>query len=184
MITIKRDEKKPGNVLWITRTAIFIAILLVVQIFTAQFGTTLITGSLVNMLLILTIMTCGTQTGLTVAFFSPIFAKLIGIGPFWTIIPFIIIGNIVLVLIWRKIGYEEKPNRVAAWTISLFVAAFAKFLILFFGITKLAIPIILGLPEPQASMMSGAFSIPQLLTACIGGVLAIGLMPSLKKVIH
>ena len=115
---------------------------------------------------------------------SPVIAKLIGIGPFWTIIPFIMIGNLVLVLIWKRIGCEEKPNRVAAWTLSLFAAAVAKFAVIFFGVTKLAIPIILGLPEPQASVMSAAFSIPQLLTACLGGVLAIGLLPSLKKVIQ
>ena len=184
MITINRDDKKTSNVLWITRTAIFIAILIVIQFFTAQFGTTLITGSLVNVLLILSVMICGIQTGLTVAALSPIFAKLIGIGPFWVIIPFVIIGNIVLVTIWRKIGDKEKPNRIAAWIIALITAAVAKFIIIFFGVTKLAIPIILDLPEPQSSVLSAAFSLPQLLTACIGGVLAILLLPALKKVIH
>ena len=184
MITINRDGKKSVDVLWITRTAVFIAILIVVQFFTAQFGNTLITGSLVNMLLILSVMTCGIHTGLTVAALSPIFAKLIGVGPFWTIIPFIIVGNIVLVTIWQKIGCKEKPNRYASWIIALVAAAVIKFLIIFFGVTKLTIPIILDLPDPQASVMSAAFSFPQLITACIGGVLAIALLPTLKKVIH
>jgi hypothetical protein len=163
---------------------VFIAILVVVQFVTSQFGTTLITGSLVNLILILSVMLCGQATGMTVAVLSPVFAKLIGIGPFWTIIPFILLGNLVLVTIWRKVGGAEKPNRYAAWAIALVCAAAVKFLIVFFGVTKWAIPVILGLPEPQATVMSAAFSLPQLFTACIGGVLAILLLPALKKALH
>ena len=185
MVTIKRDTKKSGGVLWITRTAIFIAILLVVQFLTAQFGNTLITGSLVNMLLIISVMTCGIQSGVVVALLSPIFAFLIGIGPpFWPIIPIIMIGNTVLVVLWKKIGDGERHNRVAAWIVALVTAAIVKFGIVFFGVTKLVIPIILALPEPHATNISLAFSFPQLITACIGGVLAIAILPTLKKVIR
>ena len=184
VITVNTCDKKPSSVLWITTTAIFIAILVLVQFLTSQFGTTLITGSLVNMLLIISAMTCGMHTGLTVAVFSPVLAKLIGIGPFWTIIPFIIIGNLVLVMIWFKIGNSEKPNRVAAWVIALIAAAVSKFLIIFLGVTKLTIPIILGIPKAQADIMSTAFSLPQLFTACIGGLIAIIMLPTIKKVIH
>jgi uncharacterized membrane protein YuzA (DUF378 family) len=171
------------RVLWITRTAIFVALLVVAQFATAPLGNTLVTGSLVNLILIVSVMTNGLSAGLTVAILSPILAKLVGVGPFWTIIPFIIIGNAALVLIWRLIGDAEKPNKYALWIISLIAAAVVKFAIIYLGVVKLAIPIILGLPEKQALVLSAAFSFPQLITASVGGVIAIILLPVLKKAI-
>ena len=173
-----------SSALWIARTAIFIAVLVVAQLVTTQFGTTLITGSLVNMILILAVMTCGFSSGLTVAVVSPIVAKLLGIGPFWSIIPFIIIGNFVLVALWHKIGNRQTHNRSIDWVLALILAAVAKFIVIFLGVTKIAIPILLSMTEPQATALSTAFSFPQLCTACIGGILAILLLPSLKKVIR
>lgn len=80
--------------LWITRTAIFVALLVVLQAATAALGNTIITGSVVNMLLVVSVMTCGMMSGLCVSVISPIMAKLIGIGPLWSLISFIAAGNI------------------------------------------------------------------------------------------
>ena len=172
------------HVLWITRTAIFIALLVVLQIVTSALGNTLVTGSIVNMILIVSVMTCGLSTGAVVAFLSPIFAKLLGIGPLWTLIPFIMAGNIVLVSIWHLIGNRKFEKQIIPYVISLIAAAIAKFLVLYFGIVKIAIPVMLQLPEPQASVISNTFSIPQLFTALIGGVIAAMILPVLKKAIH
>jgi uncharacterized membrane protein len=172
------------RVLWITRTAVFIAVLVVAQLATAPLGNTLVTGSLVNLILIVSVMTNGPSSGLTVAVLSPILAKLVGIGPFWTIIPFIIIGNAVLVLVWHIIGGAEKPNKYVSWVISLVCAAVLKFAVIYFGVVKLAVPVILGLPAPKAQIMSAAFSFPQLITATVGGVVAILILPVLKKAIR
>ena len=60
-------------------------------------------------------------------------------------------------------------------------AAAAKFLVLYLGIVKLAVPVILGLPEPQATVISGTFSLPQLVTALLGGILALPVTQVLKK---
>jgi len=65
----------------------------------------------------------------------------------------------------------------------LIAAAGAKYLVLFYGITYLAIPVLLKLPEPQASVVSALFSYPQLITASLGGMCAIILLPTLKKAI-
>lgn len=73
--------------LWITRTAIFVALLVVLQAATAALGNTIITGAVVNMLLVVSVMTCGMMSGLCVAVISPIMAKLIGIGPLWSLEP-------------------------------------------------------------------------------------------------
>ena len=93
-----------NTIRWITRTAVFIALLIVLQMATAPLGNILITGSIVNLLLIISVMTCGLASGLSVAVISPVMAKLLGIGPLWSLIPFIAAGNIVLVLLWHFIG--------------------------------------------------------------------------------
>lgn len=77
----------------------------------------------------------------------------------------------------RSIGGKKYKARLAA----LFTAAFVKFLVLYVGIVRIAIPVFLGLPEKQAAVISNMFSIPQLITALTGGTFAFFLIPRLKK---
>lgn len=170
-----------SKILWITQTAVIIALLIVWQASTAPLSNPLITGSIVNMLLIVSVMIGGVWSGLSVAVISPIAAKFFGIGPLWTLIPFIALGNIVLVLIWHLIGNRKMQNKYIAPVLALVIAAVGKFAVLYLGIVKIAVPLLLGLPEPQASVVSGLFSIPQLITASIGGVLTVVILPVLKK---
>ena len=169
--------------LWITRTAIFIALLVVLQAATGALGSTIITGSVVNMLIV-SVMTCGMTSGLCVAVISPVMAKLIGIGPLWSLIPFIVAGNITLVLIWHFIGNRRWGHKYTAPMIALAAAAIAKFLVLYLGIVQIAVPIFLKLPAPQAAVISNMFSIPQLLTALLGGGVALLVLTPLKKAIQ
>lgn len=94
------------KVLWITQTGVLVALLIVAQMVTASLGNTMITGSIVNLILIVSVMLCGVYTGVSVAVVSPICAKFFGIGPLWSLIPFIAIGNLVIVMTWyfRYIG--------------------------------------------------------------------------------
>lgn len=171
------------KVLWITRTAILIALLIVMQAVTASFGNTLVTGSIVNLILIVSVMTCGISTGIAVAFISPIGAKLIGIGPLWTLIPFIMFANIVLILLWHLIGNGKIVKRKIRYVVALVVASFAKFLVLYVCVVKIAIPMFLNLPQPKALAISNVFSLPQLVTAIIGGALAIIILPVVKPLV-
>ncbi|MCL2046107.1 MAG: ECF transporter S component [Oscillospiraceae bacterium] len=172
-----------SKVLWTTRTAVFIALLVILQMATASLGNTIVTGSIVNMMLIVSLMTCGLSSGLSVAVVSPIMAKIIGIGPFWSLIPFIIAGNIALISVWHFIGNRKMERKHTAAIVALICAAIAKFLVLYIGIVRIAIPILLGLPEQQAVVISYMFSMPQLITALIGGIIAFILLPTLKKAI-
>lgn len=167
--------------LWITRTAVFTALLIVAQMATAPLGNTLVTGSLVNMILAVSVMTSGLASGLTVAAISPVCAKLIGIGPLWPLIPFIMAGNISLVLVWNYAGNRSFLNKYASYAFAVVTAAVVKFIVLYFGIVKFAIPIMLALPEKQAAAVSAIFSVPQLFTALIGGALAAAIIPVVKK---
>ncbi len=171
------------KVLWITQTGALVALLIVSQAVTSSMST-LVTGSIVNLILIVGVMVCGLHTGICVAALSPIFAKFFGIGPLWALVPFIALGNLMIVIVWHVIGnMKMEKKQVVVHSIACVAGAVVKFLTLFILITKFAVPILLQLEEPQASVISAAFSLPQLFTALIGGVLAIAVIPVLKKAI-
>jgi hypothetical protein len=175
-------NKKVQN---ITFAAMFIALLVVVQGVTAGFGNTIVTGSLVNAILIVAILTTNYFPAVATALVSPVVATLIGIGPTWAIVPFIALGNLTLVLVWGTLGRSGKGAYVSLHKVlALIVAALLKFAVLFLGVTKLAIPVILAIPEPKASVMSAAFSLPQLITASIGGVIALVIAPLILKAVR
>ena len=170
------------RVLWITRTAIFLALLVVLQAVTRPMGQ-YVTGSLVNMVLILAVMLGGLWSGVCVAALSPWAAFLVGVGPAVPqVLPVVMLGNVALVLCWYFIaGRSKAKNTLVPRIIALVVGACAKFMLLYGGIVVVVIPIILKLPEPKASVLSAAFSFPQLITAGIGGAIAILLLPVLQK---
>ena len=174
-------DKSKKTIRWITRTAIFIALLVVVQAATAGLGNQFVTGSAVNLILIVSAITCGLGSGATVAIVSPVLAKLFGIGPLWQIIPMIMLGNLALVLVWRLLG--SRGDKKIWYPVALVAAAGAKFLVLWLGVTKWIVPIVLGLPAKKAAIVSAAFSWPQIVTAVIGGVLAILVLPLVKKAV-
>ena len=175
---MKNNRKR---ILWITRTAIFIALLIVVQFVTKPLSQ-LVTGSLVNMLLIVSVMTCGFASGMTVAVLSPIFAMLFGIGPaLWVLTPFIILGNCAIVLIWYFIGIRAFKEKFTGYLVALPAGAAGKFLVLYLTIVRLLLPLFLNLPEKQAAVITAAFSLTQLFTALIGGALAAAALPVVKK---
>ncbi len=169
---------------WITRTAILIALLVVVQAATTPLGMTIVTGSAVNMLLIISVMIGGLASGLTVSALSPILAKLVGIGPFWSLIPFIVIGNAALVLLWHYIANRNMGATYIAPIAALVLASGAKFLVLYLGIVQIAVPLLLSLSAQQAAAVSGMFSVSQLMTALLGGALANALLSALKKAVN
>lgn len=166
---------------WMTRTAVFIALIIIAQVTTAQLGNKLVTGSMVNALLIIASMTANISSGLIVSIISPILAKILGIGPLWGIIPFIILGNMVLCLVWYFMNQRCHLQQMLTYILSLFIGATAKFLVLYLGIVRFAIPILLQIPEPKANVISAMFSVPQWITATIGGVIAMLVVPLLQK---
>lgn len=170
------------KILWITQTATFVAMLVVIQMVTAPLGNTFITGSIVNLILIISVLTSQLSSGISIAAISPIIAKFFGVGgAFWSLVPFIIIANVILVSLWYLICHRNTENKLAIYLLATFVGASAKFLILYLGIVKIAIPIILDLPEKQAALLSNVFSIPQFFTALIGGIIVTFLLPTIKK---
>ena len=165
------NTKTSSSLKTLCRTAIFLALLIAVQFVTRSMGQ-YVTGSLVNLILIASGLMCGLWGGLAVAVLSPICAFFIGIGPaFPQVVPAVALGNAVLVLLWVLIaGAKNAP--IARQAIALVVAAVAKFLTLYLVIVKWLVPMVLTLNEKQMAVLSASFSFPQLITAVIGGVLA------------
>jgi MFS family permease len=175
------------KIIYITQTAVMLALLIGVQLITRPFGQ-FVTGSLVNLILLVSVFIIGIYGGITVAVLSPVLAFLAGIGPsFIQIIPFIAVGNVLLVvvawLIARNYMSRLKARDVLASAIGLIAASVTKFLFLWIGLVMIALPMIPGIKQKQLAMIGAAFSWPQLITALIGSILAIMIVPVLKKAV-
>ena len=164
------------RILWITQTAIFIALLVSLQAVTRPLGQ-FVTGSVVNLILIIAVMTGGLWSGVATGAISPVFAFLFGIGPaFFPVIPFIMVGNVILVVLWYLIGRLNIKGWLIPYVIALVAGAGAKFLWLYLGVVQVAVPVF-GFPAPMVAV----FGVTQLITAGIGGAVAIVILPMLRK---
>ena len=85
---------------------------------------------------------------------------------------------LVLVLLLHFIA-GGKPLGLRSY-LAVAAAAVCKFAVLFLLVTKVAIPS-LQLPEAAAATMSASFSWPQLVTAAIGGLIAVTISPVIRK---
>lgn len=168
------------KILWITETAVMIAVLVALQWITKPMGQ-FVTGSCVNLVLGISTLVGGLWCGATVAVLSPFFAFVVGIGPaFLPIVPMVAVGNLVLVLVLHFLAGGKKLGVMSY--VAVVVAAVAKFAALWVLIVKLVLPT-LGLAEKQVAMLSASFSWPQLVTALIGGVLAVTIAPAIRKAV-
>ena len=164
------------KILWITETAVMLALLIVLQWATKPLGQ-IVTGSCVNAVLAASVLLGGLWCGVTVALASPFCAFLLGIGPqLIAIIPAIALGNGVLVLALHFL-YGKKIWR---WGLAWLCAAVGKSAALYLLVVQLLCRV-LPLKQPQIDTFTAMFSLPQLVTALIGGGLALLIMPALKK---
>ena len=174
------------KILWITETAIMLALLVTLQALTKPMGQ-LVTGSCVNAVLAITVLVAGLYSGLTVALISPVLAYLLGIAPQVLTVPAIVVGHCVyVVLLYFLAGKDSKKivRQVIAWA----VAAVAKFAALYAIVVWLICGVFSkGLLEsgamkpPMLKMLPATFSWPQLFTALIGGAVALLIVPVLRK---
>ncbi|MDR0904089.1 MAG: hypothetical protein LBM59_05610 [Ruminococcus sp.] len=169
------------KIYWIAKTAVFIALLVALQSLTKPAGQYL-TGSVVNLVLILAAILGGVGSGLSVSVISPLMAALLGIAPNWGLVPFIILGNISIVLVWFLIT-RIKIRPIVTYVLAAIAGAGVKFTVLYLAVVKIGVPLILKLPEKQAVAISAQFGITQLFTALIGGAVACIILPLLASVI-
>ncbi|MGV8146428.1 MAG: ECF transporter S component [Alkaliphilus sp.] len=154
-------------------TALLLAITLVFQIGFRAFAQPAV-GPLVNMMLILSVLFVGMGGAIVIGALTPIIAFLVGIMPLFPLVPFIAVGNAVLVIVFGLIA-KNKDN--ISMGIGVIVAALAKFAFLAFSVRYLLILFIPKVPQPLVLAMS----LPQLYTALAGGVAALIIFKFIPK---
>ena len=104
-------------------------------------------------------------------------------------VPAIMVGNTVFVVLLHFIAGKSSGigQRIAAWL----VAAVAKFAALYLLVVKIicglaAAPLLANgtLKEPMLKALPIMFAWPQLITALIGGGIALLIIPVLRKALH
>lgn len=177
------------KILWITQTAVMLALLVALQAITKPMGQ-LVTGSFVNAVLAVTVLVAGLYSGITVAVVSPVLAYLLGIAPQILTVPAIMVGNTVFVmLLYFVAGKDSKKivRQIAAWL----AAAAAKFAALYAIVVWLICGVFAEellasgvMKQPMLKMLPATFSWPQLFTALIGGGAALLMVPVLRKALR
>lgn len=158
-----------GTRFW-TRTAILLGITLVFQMLRQiipmpQPLSTFVVGSLVNASLVVAAATVGIPGGVFISLVAPIVAFLQGhLPPVPPMVPIVALGNAIIV-----VGYAILKGRSPY--LGVVVGAVAKAAFLFVAVQLLMQMITLKPPIIKA--LSFGFSWPQLVTALIGGVLAV-----------
>lgn len=182
------------KVLWITETAVMLALLVALQAITKPLGQ-LVTGSCVNAILAITTLVSGLSGGITLAVISPVLAFLLGIAPnFITVLPIMLGNSCYVILLSLLLGRSTKPF----WKqpVAVLAAAAAKFGVLYVLVVKIicgaASGALLGkklgdivvLAPPMLEMLPAMFAWPQLFTALIGGGVALLITPALRKALR
>ena len=176
------------KVLWLTSTAMMIAVLVSLQYITKPMGQ-LVTGSCVNLVLAVTALVVGLSGGITVALISPVMAYLLGIAPQILTVPAIMVGNTVFVWLLHAL-ISRSEGKVAVHVAAWILAAVAKFAALYLIVSQLICGVLApslmasgALKEPMLKALPATFSWPQLITALIGGGIALLIVPVIKKAI-
>ena len=171
---------------WITETAIMLALLVTLQALTKGFGQ-LVTGSCVNAVLAVTVLVGGLWSGVAIALISPVLAFLLGIAPQILTVPAIMAGNTVFVILLHLIAGKRNVSVVKS-VIAWIVAAVAKFATLYVIVVKIICGVMADsllaagtLKAPMLNALPATFSWPQLITALIGGGIAMLIVPVLRK---
>ena len=155
--------------LWLTRTAVLLALTLTVQFLGLPQW---FTGPLVNAFLLLASSLVGMGSGVVIGLLTPWIALLRGIlpPPLAPVVPFIMLGNALLVIIFSLITRKKEVLWLNVLALSL--AAFGKYLLL-----SQAVRYLVEVPPRVAQAMQ----IPQLLTALAGGAIALLVGGAVKR---
>ena len=174
---------------WITETAVMLALLVCLQALTKPMGQ-LVTGSCVNAILAVSALVGGLSSGLVVALCSPVLAFLLGIAPQILTVPAIMAGNSVFVILLSVLADKTGKNMIKqmiAWIVAAaakFAALYAIVVLLICGVLSENLLATGVLKAPMLNALPATFSWPQLITALIGGAVALSITPVLRKALH
>lgn len=176
------------KLIWVTQTALLIALIVLAQLLSkvipgniSQF----VTGSLVNLVLIIGAFVPGFASGATAALISPILAAFFGIipGHLPQMVPVVMAGNLTIVFItWlcsRASHGLGKQSAVVLNVIGVIAGALLKSAVMWGATVKIIIPVF-HVAAKLAALLIAMVSVPQIITGTIGGVLALLIMPAVR----
>ena len=172
--------------LWITETAVMLALLVTLQWATKPLGQ-VVTGSCVNAVLAVSALLCGLSSGLTVALLSPLFAYFLGIAPNLVTVPVIMAGNSLFVLLLSQLKGKPIWKNIIAWLAAAAGKFAAMYALVVWVVCGVASDFLLAqgvLKAPMLKALPLTFGTTQLITALIGGGVAILIVPVLKKALR
>lgn len=166
----------------VAQTGLLLAVCIASQLFKnlSQY----ITGPIVNTVIILAVLAVGLGSGLIISVIAPITAYIITASPIITVIPWvmpmIMIGNCILaVCAWL---FEKKLRFPGKLPAGLIAGALLKAGFMTVAITGILFSLFGdSLNEKQLAMGKSMFSLTQLVTALIGGLLAYIIWIPLRK---
>ena len=155
------------------KTAIVFLILMSIITIAPLFRNQIITGSIVNAILFLSVIILGLKTAIIIGIIPSIIALFTGIlSPIlMPLIPYIILSNIILV-------YSFYILKNKNYWLSIIVSSFLKFLFLF-TISNFVIRFIIK--EEVVKNIAVTMSYPQLITALTGGFIAYIILKKVNK---
>lgn len=174
---------------WITETAVMLALLVSLQALTKPLGQ-LVTGSCVNAVLAVSALVGSISCGITVALCSPVLAFALGIAPQILTVPAIMAGNCIFVVLLGMLA-DKSGKHIKRQLIAWLAAAAAKFATLYAIVVWLICGVLSSqllasgmMKAPMLKALPVTFSWPQLVTAQIGGAVALLITPALWKALH
>lgn len=171
----------------LARSALLLAIAIVFQIIGRNLQVASINqflvGPIINAILLVSVVICGTWWGVGIGVLTPILAFLIGqLSPiFAPFIPFIMIGNILYVIAFALIYKKFKTSSLAKEAIGVIISSLLKFAFMFVSAVKIIHILNISFSKLALKLLPTAMGMLQLVTAIIGGILAIVIIEILRK---
>lgn len=166
------NQDKLSQTRQLTLSALLLAIALVAQIIGRNFPdfSRLFVGPIVNAVLFIAAALCPLIYAVIIGCLTPVLALVIGQlkAPLAPMIPFIIVSNIILVLIFSRA--EDKLVSRGIWAV---IASVAKYLFFLLTTNVLLSSFGISFPEKIMQKLPVAFGTTQLIAALIGAVIAI-----------
>lgn len=173
-------------------SSLFLALAIVFQFMGKSLPTVsqLFVGPIVNALLLMTLVVCDIGWGIGVGCLTPILAWSLGQlpAPFGPFIPFIAIGNAIYIVVFYLIARDKKKGTYFLsgkesykGILAVLISAICKFLFLYISASKLIKLLSLPIKPQIANKLITAMGLFQLITAILGGILAILVLKLLKK---
>lgn len=176
---------RPSQVVWIAEAGLLIALLVVVQLLTfaipkgVPIVSQLFTGSLVNLVLIVGAGSVGFSGTAIAAVLSPVLAYAFGQMVFPQMIPVVALGNLIIVAVtWAFFGRASRNPGTDI--LGIVLGAVLKTAFLWAATAWIMAPIFFAAKAAVGQKLVLMFSWPQMVTALIGGGLALLVLPAIR----